>query len=502
MTRYQRFIRDSLAKVKTVMIDEELEGIDAKVLELPITDFFNSNNPLFVHDILNYRLTDPSFKYKNGFPDNAFSSSYAADTEEAARFLSKSRSLFRRALGLEDNKLLLTALIIFRRFNCEYEILFDLSELEHDERIWLTNCLAKLSNIKMTIGLQDHAPNYEISLFENYSRGCKQFNISATYQFIDALERSNISYGHYLANEAVKLLYYVDVDRFVEQLEQKREPLEIIPFLEVLSCSEKLKFLRGAHNFGEWIYFEIFRQVLREQTLDTEEENIYAVSTGISGLYTRNSEFLLRTAYYFQSNPLFNNALGVVLVEIRLRDFKTFAQNVELDEFKNQGKFQAICGLLHHLEKHDSGGRTLHLCKTVYKKWRILLDKSLTEEKYFSEPIVTDYFCCILRYLEFRYDTPLKAGKAVSEVVSSLEGLNSTWFKTITERSSRYFALLSILYVSSFLWKSKDFTATSSLKRRLVAVLSDRRTRILNNRRVGQHDFYEEMAENFSIVLK
>ena len=502
MTRYQRFIRDSLAKVEAVAIDEELKGIDARVLKLNIADFFNSNSPLFIHDILNYRLTDPSFKYENDFPDNAFSSSYTADTEEAARFLSKSKSLFWRALGLEDVRLLLTALIIFRRFGCDYSILFDLSELKHDKQIWLTNCLVQFSNVTMKIGFRDYTPDYEKTLFEDYCRGYRQFSISATYQFVDTLERSSAFYSHYLADEAIKLLHYVDTDKFVMQLEQLNEPLKIIPFLRALSYNEKLKLLQVPHNFSEWVFFEIFRQVSKEQALDIAKEDIHTVSIGALSLYTQNAKFFLKTAHYFQSDPLFNSVLGVALARVRLKDFRAFVKAIELDEFKNQKKCQALCGLLNHLEKHDSENRVLYLCRMVYQKWHTLLDKSLTGGSYFSEPIVTDYFCCILKYFEFRYDTPLKASRAISKIIDTLEEYDSVWFKTVNEKSSHYFALLSILYVHSFLWKSKGLTATSATKRKLMAVLSDRRVHLLNYRKAEQPAFYREMIENFGIVVE
>ncbi len=491
-----------MERVDSIELDEEFIEIDSASSKLELEDFFRGSNLDFIHDLLNRKL-GMLFKYQASsvkFPI------LPEDVKEAAKFLVKSRSMFWDALAMRDAKQLLIALIIFRRFELDYTLLFDSSQLDQEQRSWLVGCLMKLLSLKTSVDVEVNAnvPEYEKKLLQSYQVGFENLDIRRVYEFIEALERSNIFYSHYLSDEARKVLYYVDVDQFDWQLQQKTELLEIIAFLKNLSFGAKLFLLNKKRNFNEWTLFETVRQLLQKKNSNSwDQENIEILSTGIERVYEKNSVFFSDMNSYFLGNIVYNSALGKVLATIELKHFKEFINRIEFSKYKDVNKLRAFCELLSCLDKYDSDTRTILFCRSIYKKWEIFLQSKYGNGEYLFKPTVTDYFCVLLGHLQIKLDTRRKAVRAVGKIVQSLEEIQSRWFKNAIERTSFYFVQLSKLYLLSFLWREQDFefASNSRVKNSLTGFLSDKRFHILN-RGIGEGDYYLEMSKNFGLEKK
>lgn len=332
-----------------------------------------------------------------------------------------------------DSKYSEVALLILNNFPFQYQLLDKIYSSTKNPNLTPVMKILKGTNIKLGCGKVSKL-DWENQSLKDYKESLnlffeeKEFSLNKIYSFVESLERG-IGIKNDILEFFIKILVIYDFESLIKILDEKKDLIEIIIFLEFLEEEKKVLLAQYSDNY--LIKMEVIRgNQIRNQILKTNYLNIF------KSIYNNSQKWDKFLNYYITSNNiLFFELLGEIFKEFSLEKKKDIIDRLPLNNYITEQKLSCYGALVFE----EPSVEIKKYIVDVYFKY---IDKMETPNSNLIQNNLINVVVGCVRVLNINYEK-------VEKLIFELKEIENIWFKNTIEKKNFYYKHLSKLLVYS-----------------------------------------------------
>lgn len=421
-----------------------------------------------IDDILRQNRNQPSnqhFRFTEIVQQAFFKSQYNNIDDELVLVIASGAFYLNSAIENNDISHLLRFLHLNLYLNARIDLIIIHLNKSRNKGL-TTKILWILSNFKFELSILPGAPEHEVELKLSADKAYIEDNLHGYYSFIYSLEQGvNRSIVPPIVKSLFSFFLDYDYDACIEYIIAIQSQIPFIIYFHRFRSDQLIKIGLDGKSNNHWLLLEILRQLSRKTANEYSNHDIRNIALIINRLYELNLSFYEQSIVFFHSNTIINAALGLQLYNLNKITLKHIVANIfQINDLNTHKESKEI--LLKNFRECASVEMYNYFLELVYEKWLNFLTECANDDKFYANSVIeTDYYDYIIEN-NVNNLTSDKLAIRMDLLFSKLLWLDSEWFKSSSNQTTRFFIYFSELHALSFAY-SKHKVISNIVRRQL-----------------------------------